>query len=284
MRYILSLFLIALISSSEIINKADEIKEFAQHENVDLKILFRIISLINKISFAGIALCIKARAFINKTKILKYIKGNIGAGSKIFKGERNLLLQKSKIFFVTKKIFNKGLIIYNKYSEIIKNPRINRENINAIDKVEQNKIYQTYQKIRDTFNEAKETYDKLKNYYEKTQDIYNKNFKQVKTPEEQHKEYQRLEQIRTQEYQAQQQILNISEKKRQARLMQQKLQQEQKNQAFKRYEQLKNNITMTLATKQTEINNLLDYMLNKGFIDPFQKQQMSNILQSKPGK
>ena len=109
MRYILSLFLIALISSSEIINKADEIKEFAQHENVDLKILFRIISLINKISFAGIALCIKARAFINKTKILKYIKGNIGAGSKIFKGERNiisrlnLLLQRSKIFFVAKK-------------------------------------------------------------------------------------------------------------------------------------------------------------------------------------
>ena len=41
---------------------------------------------------------------------------------------------------------------------------------------------------------------------------------------------------------------------------------------------------MTLATKQTIINNLLDYMLNKGFIDPFQKQQMSNILQSKPGK
>ena len=43
------------------------------------------------------------------TKILKYIKGNIGAGSKIFKGERNiisrlnLLLQRSKIFFVAKK-------------------------------------------------------------------------------------------------------------------------------------------------------------------------------------
>ena len=66
--------------------------------------------------------------------------------------------------------------------------------------------------------------------------------------------------------------------------MQQKLQQEQKNQAFKSYEQLRNNNTMTLATKQTIINNLLDYMLNKGFIDQFQKKQMSNILQSKPGK
>ena len=59
--------------------------------------------------------------------------------------------------------------------------------------------------------------------------------------------------------------------------MQQKLQQEQKNQAFKRYGQLRNNNTMTLATKQAEINNLLDYMLNKGFIIPLQKQQMSYI-------
>ena len=69
MRYILSLFLIALISSSEIINKADEIKEFSEYENAELKILFRIIPLIDKISIVGIASYAKARAFTN---ILKY--------------------------------------------------------------------------------------------------------------------------------------------------------------------------------------------------------------------
>jgi len=51
----------------------------------------------------------------------------------------------------------------------------------------------------------------------------------------------------------------------------------QKSQAFQRYAQLRNNNTMTLATKQVEINNHLNYMLNKGFITPAQKQQMSNI-------
>jgi len=283
MRYILSLFLIVLVSSSEIINIADEIKKFPKYKDNELQNLFGIIiPIIEKISIAGIALCAKARLFINSTKILKYLKGSIGVGSRIIKGGRSIiaiqnLIQKSKIFYSGKQIFEKGREIYNKYSGIIKNPRIYRKNINTINKVKQSEIYQTYQKLRNTYNKAKDAYDKLKNYYEKSLDLYNNYLKHDKTPEEQHKEYQRIEQIRTLEYEAQQQRLNIHEKKSKAKIMQQKLQQEQKNQAFKRYGQLRNNNTMTLATKQAEINNLLDYMLNKGFIIPLQKQQMSYI-------
>jgi len=48
-------------------------------------------------------------------------------------------------------------------------------------------------------------------------------------------------------------------------------------QAFQSYVQAKNNNTMTLATKQVEINSILNYMLYKGFITPTQKQQMSYI-------
>ena len=40
---------------------------------------------------------------------------------------------------------------------------------------------------------------------------------------------------------------------------------------------VKNNNTMTLTTKIVEINNILNYMLNKGFITPTQKHQMSYI-------
>ena len=240
MRYILTLFLIALVSSSEVINKSDEIKKFAEYEDNELQILFRIFPIIEKICIAGIALCAKARAFINNTKILKYIKGAEGVDSKIMKGRsgiitRQNLIQKSKIFYSGKQLFDKGREIYNEYSGIINSPRIDRKNINIIDKVKQGEIYQNYQKIRNTYNKAKDAYDKLKNYYEKGLDIYNKYFKHDKTPKEQHKEYQRIEQGRTLEYQAQKQRLNIQEKKSKAKIMQQKLQQEQKNQAFKSF-------------------------------------------------
>ena len=280
MRYILTLFLIALVSSSEIINKADEIKEFSEYEDVELQFLFGIIPFIGKIVGAAVGLFAKAKAFIAGTKVFKFVKGAIGVGKKIFSGAKafiakgQALVQKSKIFQTGKKIFDAGRQIYDKYKGVIQNSKLYQRVVGTIDKVKQSKIYQTYQKIRDTYNKGKDIYDKVKGYYEQGQDIYNKYFKKEKTPEEQRQEYQRQEQIRTQQYQAQQQ-----------RLRQQKLRQQpvnkpvnanvnEKNLAFQKYSQIRAS-TMGLSTKKYVINSHLDYMLRKGFITPTQKQQMS---------
>ena len=280
MRYILTLFLIALVSSSEIINKADEIKEFSEYGDVELQFLFGIIPFIGKIVGAAVGLFAKAKAFIAGTKVFKFVKGAIGVGKKIFSGAKafiakgQALVQKSKIFQTGKKIFDAGRQIYDKYKGVIQNSKLYQRVVGTIDKVKQSKIYQTYQKIRDTYNKGKDIYDKVKGYYEQGQDIYNKYFKKEKTPEEQRQEYQRQEQIRTQQYQAQQQ-----------RLRQQKLRQQpvnkpvnanvnEKNLAFQKYSQIRAS-TMGLSTKKYVINSHLDYMLRKGFITPTQKQQMS---------
>ena len=289
MRYILTLFLIALVSSSEIIDKADEIKEFSEYENVELQFLFGIIPFIGKIVGAAVGLFAKAKAFIAGTKVFKFVKGAIGVGKKIFSGAKafvakgKALVEHSKIFQTGKKIFDAGRQIYDKYKGVIQNSKVYQRVVGTIDKVKQSKIYQTYQKIKDTYNKGKEVYDKVKGYYEEGKDIYNKYFKKEQTPEEQKKEYQRQEQIRTQQYQAQQQRLRQQEQLRQQRLKQQQQQKPQvnkpnnvqeKSQAFQKYSQIRAG-TMALSTKKYVINSHLNYMLSKGFITPAQKQQMS---------
>ena len=305
MRYILTLFLIALVSSSEIIDKADEIKEFAEYEDVQLEFLFGIIPFIGKAIAAAVGLFAKAKAFIVGTKVFKFVKGAIGVGKKIFSGAKafiakgKALVEHSKIFQTGKKIFDAGRKIYDKYKGIVQNSKLYRRVVGTIDKVKQSKIYQTYQKIKDTYNKGKEVYDKVKDYYEKGKDIYNKYFKKDQTQEEQQQAYQEEQKYRTGNYQAQQQRLSsLQEKLRQARLMQQQqarkpvtpvkppvqVNNQERNQAFIRYGQLRNDKTMTLATKQVAINNHLDYMLKKGFINQVQKQGMSNIQPPKPRK
>ena len=188
MRYILTLFLIALVSSSEIIDKADEIKEFAEYEDVQLEFLFGIIPFIGKIIGAAVGLFAKAKAFIAGTKVFHFIKGAVGVGKKIIGGVKafaakgTALLQKSKIFQTGKKIFDAGRQVYNKYSAMIKHTKLGRKIIGTIDKVKQSKIYHTYQQIKDTYNKGKDIYDKVKNYYEQGKDIYNKYFKKRQNP------------------------------------------------------------------------------------------------------
>ena len=132
--------------------------------------------------------------------------------------------------------------------------------------------------MRDTYNKAKDIYDKIKNYYKQYLDIYNRYLKKDKTPEEQRQEYLELEKNSTQKYQAQQQRLKlIEEKLRQIQIKRQEILIQQKLESFQHYIQLRNNNTMTLDSKQIEINNYLNYMLNNGFITPTQKQEMSYI-------
>jgi hypothetical protein len=125
MRYILTLFLIALVSSSEIIDKADEIKEFSEYEDVELQFLWGIIPFIGKIVGAAVGLFTKAKAFIAGTKVFKFVKGAITAGSKIFKGASSFiskgraLLEKSKIFKFGKIFSFKRLKNVKKYTIMI---------------------------------------------------------------------------------------------------------------------------------------------------------------------
>jgi len=174
MRYTLTLFLIVFVLSSEIINKADEIKEFAEYEDIELQFLFRTISffpLFKKIAIEGIELCNNAMAFILSTDLFKYVK-NVVIASRISHSTGNsyyskgkALLAKLQIFKNGNKIFEKGLEIYNKYSGLFKNSKIDKNVINIIDKVNQSEIYHTYKKMNDTYNKAKDTYDKIKDYY-----------------------------------------------------------------------------------------------------------------------
>ena len=300
MRYFLTLFLIALVASSEIIDKADEIKEFSEYDDVQLQFLFGIIPFIGKAIAAAVGLFAKAKAFIAGTKVFKFVKGAIGVGKKIFSGAKafvakgKALVEHSKIFQTGKKIFDAGRQIYDKYKGVIQNSKIYQRVVGTIDKVKQSKIYQTYQKIKDTYNKGKEVYDKVKNYYEEGKDIYNKYFKKDKTQEEQRQEYLEEEKYRTQQYQEQQQRLSQLEQQRKQKLRQQEqqiqqrlIQQQQqakrqttvqeleKNLALKKYEELKSNNIMNSYTKKLEINNHLNYMLSRGFITPSQRQQMS---------
>ena len=177
MRYILTLFLIALVSSSEIIDKADEIKEFSEYEDVELQFLWGIIPFIGKIVGAAVGLFTKAKAFIAGTKVFKFVKGAITAGSKIFKGASSFiskgraLLEKSKIFKFGKSVIDKGQAIYNKYKGIIQNSKLYKRVVGTIDKVKQSKIYQTYKKVRDTYNKGKEVYENVKDFVENGPDF-----------------------------------------------------------------------------------------------------------------
>ena len=89
MRYIFALFLISLVSSSEIISKTDEIKEFAEYEDVELQYLFTIIAFIGKLYAEGKALFASAWNFIIHTKVFKFVKNSIGIASKFSSFRKN---------------------------------------------------------------------------------------------------------------------------------------------------------------------------------------------------
>jgi len=201
MRYILILFLITLASSSEIINKANEIKEYGEYEDVELQLNLNlgIIPFIGKVYAAGIALCASARAFIRGNNIFKYIKVAIGDASKMirkpspFISKGRALLQKSRFFITAKKIFDNGRTIYNKYNGITIDTNFDKKALGTIDKVIENEIFQTHQKMGDAYNKAKDTYDKIKNYYKQYLDFIKRYFERDKTPEEQRIKYQQEE-------------------------------------------------------------------------------------------
>ncbi len=106
MRYFLTLLLIALVSTSEIIDKAQEINELAEYDNVELQFL-GFIPIIGKIVSAVVGIFTKAKAFIAGTKIFKAIKTAAGVVSKVV-GKGRSIIMKGKALIERSKIFQTG--------------------------------------------------------------------------------------------------------------------------------------------------------------------------------
>jgi len=276
MRYILTLFLISLVASSEIINKADEIQEFSEYDDVELQFFF--IPFLVKAVTAGIGLIAKAKAIVTGAKIFKFVKGAVSVGSKIFKGAKGFiakgkaLLTKSKIFRTGKQIFERGKHLYTKYKGAIERTKIFQKGKRLYDKgvniynkykaaLEKNKLYQTYKKVKNTYDQVKDTYDKVNDYYEKGKDFYDR-YIAKKDQNEQDNSQQAEEQRK---------------RKEQRKKEEQRKKQLERNQAFTKYYQIKNNNRLTLTQKQSQLNAHLNYMQSKGFITPAVRQQMAKI-------
>jgi hypothetical protein len=239
MRYLLTLFLIALVSTSEIIDKADEIKEFGEYEDVELQFLFGIIPIIGKIVTAGIGLFAKAKAVIAGSRIFRFVRGAIGVGRRIFSGARTLI-QKSRIFRTGQQIFNKGRQIYNKYKGIFQRSKLFRRGSQIYNKyktmLENSKVYQTYKKIKHTYDQGKKIYDNINRF-----------------------------------------IKNDNQEQEQEQNPQERQNQIERNNAFARLYQIKNDRNINYTQKQNMLNAHLNYMQSKGFITPAQRQNLAKI-------
>ena len=257
MRYLLTLFLIALVSTSEIIDKADEIKEFGEYEDVELQFLFGLIPIIGKIVTAGIGLFAKAKAVIAGTKIFKFVKGAIGVGKRIFSGARTLF-QKSRIFRTGQQIFNKGRQIYNRYKGLVQRSRLFKKGSQIYNKyktiLENNKVYQTYKRVKHTYDEGKKVYDNINNYYQKGRKFYDNYIR---------KDGQKQEQNPQQNWQQ--------------KMQQERQRMREKTQAFLRLNQIKNDKNLNSTQRQNMVNAQLDLMISKGIITPAQKQNLANL-------
>jgi hypothetical protein len=159
------------VSTSEIIDKADEIKEFGEYEDVELQFfLFGLIPIIGKIITVGAGIFAKAKAFIAGTKIFKFAQGAFRAGRGIFKGAQTLF-HKSKIFTTGQRIFNKGRQIYKKFKGVFERSKLFKKGSEVYNKyktmLEKNKIYQTYKKIKHIYEQGKDVYKEITDYYNK---------------------------------------------------------------------------------------------------------------------
>ena len=290
MRYFLTLLLIALVSTSEIIDKAQEINELAEYDNVELQFL-GFIPIIGKIVSAVVGIFTKAKAFIAGTKIFKAIKTAAGVVSKVVGKGRNIimkgkaLIERSKIFQTGKKIIQTGKDIYNKYKGLIKNNPIVKRVTDTYTKVkntiEHSKVYQTYKKIKETYDKGKEFYDNVKNYYEKGKDFYEEYLK-PKDSQDQNQQQRRPTTRPTARATTRSTVRATTRStarattRSTARATSSPANQlSEKQQALYKYGQLRANANLNPAQKKNLVNNQVNYMLARGFITPAQKQAMT---------
>ena len=275
MRYFLTLLLIALVSSSEIIDKAQEINELAEFNDVELQFL-PFIPILGKIVTAAVGLFTKAKAFIAGTKIFHAIKTAAGVATKfIGKGKALILkgkslIEHSKIFQTGKKIFETGKNIYDKYKGMIQNSKIVQRFKNTYDKVkysvEKSKVYQTYKKVKETYDKGKEVYDKVKDYYEKGKDFYEEYLKPKSSQDQNQSSQSSPSSNSTPKIIPVRPTITNTPKP--------KTPLNEKQEAFAKYSRLRNIPSMGLEQKRNLVNSHVNYMLSKGFITPVQKQSM----------
>jgi hypothetical protein len=305
MRYFLTLLLIALVSTSEIIDKAQEINELAEYDNVELQFL-GFIPIIGKIVSAVVGIFTKAKAFIAGTKIFKAIKTAAGVVSKVVGKGRSIimkgkaLIERSKIFQTGKKIIQTGKDIYNKYKGLIKNNPIVKRVTDTYTKVkntiEHSKVYQTYKKIKETYDKGKEFYDNVKNYYEKGKDFYEEYLK-PKDSQDQNQQQPRTTRptarptarstarattrstvratTRSTARATTRSTARATTRSTARATSSPANQLSEKQQALYKYGQLRANANLNPAQKKNLVNNQVNYMLARGFITPAQKQAMT---------
>ena len=248
MRYILSLLLVAIISTSDIIDKEQEINEVGEYYDIKLQFFYQIIPFIGKVVNISGEYLNKTMDFIRETEILELIKiaENFITNSTdkdrqiIMKGK--LLSKEFKNLENSTKIINAANKLYNKYKNILTPNRIIYQPVYPFVRphYKNTKFYKIFLKVRDTFYRIKFYYGNITSYYEETKEFYDK-----KIPK------------------------NILQNQRQNKL-------KEKMKAFNKYNQLKKG-NMNYEQKKDKIESLLNYMLEKGFITPSQKQSMSEI-------
>ena len=247
MRYILSLLLVAIISTSDIIDKEQEINEVGEYYDIKLQIFYQIIPLIpiiGKIVNFTEEYLNKTKDFIRETEIFELIKIAEKFITNATDKDRQIIMKGKLLCKEFNNLENSTIIIdeaknlYNTYKNYrrIFDKRYYPDNYN----LKKDRFYKTYIKIRDTAYRIKFYYGNITSYYEETKEFYDK-----KIPK------------------------NILQNQRQNKL-------KEKMKAFNKYNQLKKG-NMNYEQKKDKIESLLNYMLEKGFITPSQKQSMSEI-------
>ena len=158
MRYILSLLLVAIISTSDIIDKEQEINEVGEYYDIKLQFFYQIIPFIGKVVNISGEYLNKTMDFIRETEILELIKiaENFitNATDKdrqiIMKGK--LLSKEFKNLENSTKIINAANKLYNKYKNYQKPNRIIRTPYypSSHYRSEKEKFYKIYLKVIDT--------------------------------------------------------------------------------------------------------------------------------------
>ena len=243
MRYILSLLLLAIISTSDIIDIEQEINEGGEYNDIKLQFLFVLIPFITKVEHLN-----KVKAFIRETEIFelietaeKFITNETDKDRQIImKGK--LLIKEFKNYKNSTIIINKAKRLYNKYKSYYNGIQsyVKRKPYPLFNELKRRIFYKLYIKLKDTYNKFKYFYGNITSYYEETKEFYDK-----KIPK------------------------HILHSRRQN-----KLKEELK--AFGEYNQFRKS-KMNYDLKEEKIESLLNYIFEKGFITKSQKQIMSEI-------
>ena len=181
MRYILSLLLLAIISTSDIIDKEQEINEVGEYNDIKLQFL-SFIPFVTKVANATLEHLNKAKAFIRETEIFelietaeKFITNETDKDRQIImKGK--LLIKEFKNFKNSTKIINEAKRFCNKYKRYYNGVQlfVKRKPNSLFNELKRREFYKLYIELKDTYYKFKYFYGNITSYYEETKEFYDK--------------------------------------------------------------------------------------------------------------